>query len=73
MYQFVRVARTTATISRLSCAFAFESRQVATTLAAQTQKPCYEVAPVDPGQPIVADDIGWIDWMTFPARHRPRS
>jgi hypothetical protein len=66
MLEFVRVSRTSAVVSRLNCAFAFESQRMANILATQTQKPYYEVTPADPRAPISQHDMGWIDWMSQP-------
>jgi len=64
MIEHFRVTRTPRPpVSRLECAFAFESRDLAVFFAAVSQKPCYEVVPVDPSALISRHDMAWVDWM----------
>jgi hypothetical protein len=66
LIEHIRVSQTLGAVSRLSCAFAFESHQVATICAAASKQPCYEVVPVDPSAPISRHDMAWINWIGNP-------
>jgi hypothetical protein len=67
LIELVRVTRASpGAVSRLTCAFAFESREIATALAAHFGQPCFEVEPVDPSAPISRHDMEWISWMGRP-------
>jgi hypothetical protein len=66
LIEHIRLSRAPGTVSRLSCAFAFESHQIATICAAAVHQPCYEVAPVDLSAPISRHDMAWIGWAGEP-------
>ena len=66
MIEHIRVSRAPNAVSRLSCAFAFESHSVATALAAMFRKSCYEVVAIDPSAPISRHDMAWIAWSGKP-------
>jgi hypothetical protein len=66
LIEHIRVSRVPGAVSRLSCAFAFESHQIATACAAAANQPCYEVVPVDPIAPISRHDMAWIEWIGRP-------
>jgi hypothetical protein len=55
-------------VSRLNCAFAFESRDTATFLAAQMRKACFEVEPIDRATEASKHDSNWIGWIGEPGR-----
>jgi hypothetical protein len=68
LFEFVRVTRSNAPVSRFNCAFAFESREQALLLARLTTKACYEVLPANPDAPIGRHEMGWMDWAGAPGR-----
>jgi hypothetical protein len=71
LFEYVRVTRTRVRVSRLNCAFAFESRELATTISRTTGEPCYEVVPADPQAPTGRHDMAWVD-LAGEAGTRPR-
>jgi hypothetical protein len=68
LFEFIRVTRTTAPVSRLSCVFAFESLEKAGMYAQLLNKACYEVLPADPKAPITRHHMAWMDWAGAPGR-----
>lgn len=68
MLEHFRVTRAPSAVSRLECAYAFESRDLAIFYATHSEpaQSCYEVVPVDPRAPISRHDMAWIDWMGQP-------
>jgi hypothetical protein len=66
MIELVRATRALGAVSRLECAFAFESRQIAIFLAATSNQSCFRVEPVDSAAPISRHDMAWIDWIGKP-------
>jgi hypothetical protein len=68
LFEFVRVTRSDAPVSRFNCAFAFESRDQALLLARLTNKGCYGVLPANPDAPIGRHEMGWMDWAGAPGR-----
>jgi hypothetical protein len=68
LFEYVRVTRSNARVSRFNCSFAFESREHALLLAGLTRKGCYEVLPADPDAAIGRHEMGWMDWAGVPGR-----
>lgn len=66
LVEHIRILRAPGAVSRLNCAFAFESHKIATICATAVDQPCYEVVPVDPSAPISRHDMAWIDWIGEP-------
>lgn len=60
MFELVRATRTTASVSRLTCTFAFESEEHAALFAATHDQAYYEVAPANPDAPISRHDMEWV-------------
>ena len=63
LLELFRITRTYAPISRLSCAFAYESKSVAIDTATNRQNACYEVEPIDPRELMTRHDMLWLTWM----------
>lgn len=66
LLELFRVTRTHVPISRLACAFAYESQTSAMEEAAQRGQACFEVTPSDLSQPISRHDMLWITWIGEP-------
>jgi hypothetical protein len=66
LLELFRVTSTEAPASRLACAFAYESHEIAVVTAAQRGQACFEVEPVDPGRPLSRHDMLWITWIGEP-------
>jgi hypothetical protein len=63
-----RATETRSPVSRLSCTFCFESREIAKCLAADAGKACFEVVPVDQTGCASRHDSNWITWIGEPGR-----
>jgi hypothetical protein len=68
LFEFVRITRTDAPVSRFNCAFAFECQEKALLLAKLTRKACYEVLAVRSDAPIGRHEMGWMDLAGAPGR-----
>ena len=71
LLELFRVTQTDVAVSRLACAFAFESRDVALETArlrnaSGVPHACYAVEPVDATRPMSRHDMLWITWMGEP-------
>jgi hypothetical protein len=66
LLELFRVTQTSVPVSRLTCAYGFESRASALARATSDRLACYEVEPVDPNQPVSRHDMVWVTRMGEP-------
>lgn len=66
LLELYRTSHTSVKVSRLSCAFAFEDREVAAAWARDAEHYLYRVAPVDPDESGLRLDMLWLTWMGEP-------
>jgi hypothetical protein len=66
LLELFRVTQTSVPVSRLMCAYGFESLHSAITRAIEYGLACYEVEPVDLNQPTSRHDMVWITQMGEP-------